>query len=151
MHRRILTSHVILYCMKISLHKCSMTLRHIGHTPTNNGFFKLVEALLQTHSCFFSQSTNVHGLTLSACHCLSALPTKMCAFNSLMQKNACYRYLMWTFAGLSPRYCYAIRTNRRTIRSRLSQPPLQAKEGTWVNCKLITAWHYNCEPDSCAV
>jgi len=24
---------------------CSLTLRHIGHTRTNNGFFKLIEAL----------------------------------------------------------------------------------------------------------
>jgi len=35
--------------MKRSLHKGSLTLRHIGHTRTNNGFFKRVEALLQTH------------------------------------------------------------------------------------------------------
>jgi len=119
-----------------------MTLRDIGHTPTNNGFFKIVEALLQTHSYFFSQSTNVRGLPLSACHCLAALPPKMCAFNSLMQKNACYRNIKWTFAGLLPRYCYAIKTTSRTIRSRLPQPPLQAKEETWVNCKLITAWHH---------
>jgi len=34
--------------MKRSLHKCSLTLRHIGHTCTNNGFFKLVEVLLQS-------------------------------------------------------------------------------------------------------
>jgi len=26
--------------------------------------------------------------------------------------------------------------------------PLQAKERTWVNCKLITAWHQNSEPGS---
>jgi len=32
--------------MKRSLDKCSLTLRYIGHTPTNIGFFKLVEALL---------------------------------------------------------------------------------------------------------
>ena len=31
--------------MKRSLHKCSLTLRHIGRTRANNGFFKLVEAL----------------------------------------------------------------------------------------------------------
>jgi len=100
-----------------------LTLRHIGHTRTNNGFFKLVEALLQTHSCFFSQSrpTNVRGLPLSACHCLAALPAKMCAFNSLTQQNTCYRYIEWTFAGLLSRYCYAIKTNSRTICSRLSQ------------------------------
>jgi len=28
---------------------------------------------------------------------------------------------------------------------------LQAKERTWVNCKLITAWHQNKEPDYCVV
>jgi len=77
--------------MKRNLYKCNLTLRHIGHSHTNNGFFKLVEALLQTHSCFFSQSTNVRGLPPSAFHCLAALPAKMCAFNSLMQQNACYR------------------------------------------------------------
>jgi len=77
--------------MKRNLHKCSLTLRHIGRTHTNNGFFKLVEALLQAHSFFFSQSTNVRGVPLSACHWLAALPAKMCAFNSLMQQNASYR------------------------------------------------------------
>jgi len=135
--------------MKWSLHKCSLTLRHIGHTRTNNGFFKIVEALLQTHSCFFSQSTNVRGLLLSACHCLAALPAKMCAFNSLMQQNACYSNTKQTFAGLLPWYCYARKNNSRKIRSRLSQPASVGRM-TWVNCKLITAWHYNCEPESCA-
>jgi len=75
--------------MKRSLHKRSLALRHISHTHTNNGFFKLVEALLQTQPCFFSQRTNVRGLPLSACHCLAVLPTEMCAFKSLMQQNAC--------------------------------------------------------------
>jgi len=102
-----------------------LTLRHIGHTRTNNGFFKLVEALLQTHSCFFSQSANV---PLSACHWLAALPAKMCAFNSLMQENACYRNIKWTFVGLLPRHCHAIKTNSRTIRSRLSQTAFAGKE-----------------------
>jgi len=82
-------------------------------------------------------------------HCLAALPATTCAFNSLMQQNACYRNIKWTFAELLPCYYYAIKTNRGTIRSRRSQPPLRAKEGEWLNCKLITAWHYNCEPDSC--
>jgi len=31
------------------------------------------------------------GLPLSACHCLAALPAKMCTFNSLTEQNACYR------------------------------------------------------------
>jgi len=46
LHTCILTSHVILYCVKRSLHKCSSTLRHNGHSRTNNGMFKLVNALL---------------------------------------------------------------------------------------------------------
>jgi len=49
-------------------------LRHWSHR-TNNGFFKHVETLLQIHSCFFSQSTHVRGLPLSAVtvslHCLT--------------------------------------------------------------------------------
>jgi len=76
--------------MKTSLQKYSVTLRHIGHTRTNNGLFKLMEAL-QNSLMFFSQSTNARGLPLSACHCLAALPATMCTFNSLMQQNACYR------------------------------------------------------------
>jgi len=131
--------------MKRNLHKCSLTLRHIGHTRTNNGFFKLVEALLQTHSCFFSQSTNVRGLPLSACHCLAALPAKLCAFNSLMQQNTCYRNTKWTFAGLLPRYCYAIKTNGRTIRSRLSQTASAGKGSDMIelqahHCMTLQLW-----------
>jgi len=77
---------------------CSLTLRHIGHTRTNNGCFKLVEALLVwTHSCFISESINVRDLPLSGCHCLAALPAKTCAFNSLMQQNACHRNIKWIF------------------------------------------------------
>jgi len=34
-----------------------------------------------------SQSINVLGLPLSACHCLAALSAKMCMFNSLMEKK----------------------------------------------------------------
>jgi len=47
-------NYVISYCMKRILHKCSLTLRHIGHTSTNNGFFELMEALLYrlTHASF---------------------------------------------------------------------------------------------------
>jgi len=137
--------------MKRSLHKCRLTLRHIGHTRINNGFFKLMEALLQIHSCVFSQSINVCNLPLSACHCLAALTAKVCAFNSLMQQNACYRNIKWTLQI----FCHVIVTQwRPTVEQSAREfrnPPLQAKEEIYVNRKLITAWHYNCEPDSCAV
>jgi len=66
-------------------------------------------------------------LPLPACHCLAALLAKMSALNSLVQQNACYRNIKWTFAGLLPRYCYAIKTNSRTILSRLSQPASAGK------------------------
>jgi len=72
---------------------------------------------------------NVRSLALSACHCLAALPAKMSAFNSLMQQKACHRNIKWTFADLLPCYCYAIKTNSRKIRSRLSQPTSAGKGG----------------------
>jgi len=53
----------------------------------------------------------------------------MSAFNSLMQQNACHRNTKWTFADLLLCYCYAIKTNSRTIRSRLSQPTSADKGG----------------------
>jgi len=51
----------------------------------------------------------------------------MCTFNSLMQQNACYRDVKWTFEDLLQFYCYAIKTNSRTIRLRLSQPTSAGK------------------------
>jgi len=112
-----------------------------------------VEGLLQIHSCFISQSINVRGLPLSACHCLAALTAKMCAFNSLMQQNACYQNITWTFADLLPCYCYAMKTNSRAICSWLSQPASSGKGGDM--CELQAhhnlTLHCNCEPDSYAV
>ena len=53
----------------------------------------------------------------------------MCTFNCLMQQNACYRNVTWTFEDLLPCYCYAIKTNSRKIRSWLSQPASAGKGG----------------------
>jgi len=70
LHRRILTSHIVLYCVKRSLHKRVGFTIHSGtqvmQSHTNSAFFKIVEALLQIHSCFFSRSTNLRGLPLIA-------------------------------------------------------------------------------------
>jgi len=105
-----------------------------------------------THASFIKYKCRLRGLPLSACHCLTALPAKMYTFNSLMQQNTFDRNIKWTFKDLLPCYCNAIKTNSIEQSARdFRNPPLQAKEGTWVNCKHITAWHYNCEPDSCAV
>jgi len=116
--------------MKRSLHMCSLTLRHIGHTRINNGFFKLVEALLcidwlvRLFTKYKRRWLTAISMSLSRC-----IPARMCAFSSLMQQNACYCKIKWTFAGFLPWYCYAIKTNRRTIHSRLSQPTSAGKGG----------------------
>jgi len=77
---------------------------------------------------------------------LAALPAKMSAFNIHMRIN--YGNLKWTLDLLSC-YCCKKTTDSRTVWSHFSNLPLQAKERTWLNCKLINAWHQNCEP--CAV
>ena len=73
LHTRILTSHIVSYYVKWSLHQRSLIKlctqadwSLVTLTHTNNGFFKLVEALLQIHSCFFSQSVKLRGSPLSA-------------------------------------------------------------------------------------
>ena len=91
-----------------------------------------------THSCFFSQSINVRGLPLSVFHCLAALPAKMCAFNNLKQQNACHRNITWTFVGLLPWYCYAVKTNSRTINWRL---PQHASAGKGADMSVLQAHH----------
>jgi len=68
--------------MKRNLHRCSLTLRYIGHTRTNNRFFKLVEALLcrLTHASFHKvqmyeayryQHVTVSLHNLPGCVCLT--------------------------------------------------------------------------------
>jgi len=90
LRRRILTSHVFLYCVKRSLHKSRLikwfTRARWPQSHTNNGFFKLVKALLQIYSCFFSHSTKLYVVyRYQQCHCLAALPAKISVFNYHMQ------------------------------------------------------------------
>ena len=64
-----------------AIHSASCSQSHI-----NDGFFKLVEAMLQIYSCFFSHSMKLYvGYRYQQCHCLGALPAKMSVFNSHMQ------------------------------------------------------------------
>jgi len=63
----------------------------------------------------------------------------------LLKQNACYHNIKWTFAGLLPCYCYAIKTNSRTIRSRLSQPVSAGKGGDMSklqahHCMILQLW-----------
>jgi len=59
----------------------------IGHTHTNNRFFKVVEALLQIHSCFvFTQNKTMWTVSLHSATC-----SKMYKFKRHMQQYANYR------------------------------------------------------------
>ena len=101
--------------------------------------------------CFFSHRMKVRGL----CYHLS-LTAYTCQDVCVQQSHAVTSYchnLKWTFENLLPYYCYATKANSRTMRSQVSQSAfaLAGKGADLLNCKLITAWHHNSEPDSCAV
>jgi len=72
LHTHILTRHVLLYYVwkkaGASVVWLSYSLKLIGHTHfrTSNGDFKLVEALLEIHSIFFSHSIITRAFPLSA-------------------------------------------------------------------------------------
>jgi len=88
-----------------------------------------VEALLDLLMLLFTQCKTT-WLTAVSSHCLAALgylPRRMSAFNSHMLQNTYDRNLRWTFNDLLPCCCYAIQTNRRTIRSQVSQRPSTSK------------------------
>jgi len=64
LHRRILTSHVFLHCVKRSLHNSRLiklfTRACWSQCHANNGFFKLVKALQQICSCFYSSRITIY-------------------------------------------------------------------------------------------
>ena len=117
--------------MKRNLHKCSLTLRPIGHTRTGNGLFKLVEALLQTHSCFFSQSTNVRGLPLSDSISMSLSRCITCQDVCVQQSHATKRLLEQNKVNLRGFVDTVLLRNTAEQSARdFRKPPLQAKEET---------------------
>jgi len=67
--------------------------------------------------CFFSHSIKL----FASSNYFAALLAKMPAFNSHLWKNAHYRNLKLTSEDLLPCYCYAIKSNSRTILSQVSQ------------------------------
>jgi len=111
----------------------SYSLRHIAHT--NNGFFKLVEALLQIHSCFFSHSIKLRSLPLSAVTVsLDYLPR--CVRSTITCGKRPTTVTWSDLLKICCRvYCYAIKNNSRTIRSQISQPVF-ADKGAYINLSL---------------
>jgi len=57
-------------------------------TVSHYGFFKLVEALLEIYSCFFSLSMKLYVVyRYQQCHCLAKLPDTISVFHSHMQDS----------------------------------------------------------------
>jgi len=64
------------------------TQAHWSHSVLHCKYLKLADAFLPIHSCFFSRSIKLRGLTLSAVsHCVATLPATMSAFNSNMRQT----------------------------------------------------------------
>jgi len=70
---------------------------------------------------FTLHSTKLRSLPLSAVTVSQRFLPKMFAFYSHMRQNTYDCNLKWTSADLLPCYCYAIKTNDRTIRSQALQ------------------------------
>jgi len=85
---------------------------------------------------FTLHSTKLRCLPLLAVTVLQHFLPKMSAFNSHMRQNA---YDHWTFEDLLPCYCYAIKSNDRTIRSQALQP---ASAGEVANMSKLQAHHF---------
>jgi len=107
---------------KSRLVELSYSLRHIGHTQshTSNGYFKLVDALLQIHSSFFSHSIKIRGLLLLAVTVfLHYLPIHQ---RSTATCNNEPTIVTWREPlKICCCYCYATKTNSRRIRSKVWQ------------------------------
>jgi len=110
--------------MKTSLRKCSLKLRRIGHTRTNNGFSNLWKHCYNSLILLFTKykCTWLTAISMSLSRCITCHE----------QSHATKRLLPWSkvnFLRFVACYCYAINTNSRTIRSRLSQPTSAGKRG----------------------
>jgi len=80
------------YCVKSSLQKSRLiklfTRARWSQSHTNNGFFKLVEALLQINSCFFS-----HSIKLYVAYCYQRCDCRV----AITRQNVCVQQ---SYAGL---------------------------------------------------
>ena len=89
LHRRILTSHVFLSCVKRSLRKSCLskiiTQARWSQSHTNNRFFQTCgSTTTDLFKLLFTQykTTKLHvAYRYQQCHCLAALPAKMSVFN----------------------------------------------------------------------
>jgi len=146
LHAYILTSHVLLYYVwnkaGTSVVWLSYSLKHIGHTHihTSNGASKLAEALLEIYSSFFSHSIRTRAFPLSAVtaalhylpRCLSS--TLTCSKTPTTVTSSEHLKIC----------CHDILRNQEIQNNSLANfATCHCRQRTWVNCKLIAAWHQN--------
>jgi len=86
---------------------------------------------------FTLRSTKLRSLPLLAVAVSQHFLLKMSAFNSHMRQNAFDRN--WTFEPCCHCYCYAIKSNDRTIRSQALQP---ASAGEVANMSKLQSHHF---------
>ena len=123
LHRRILASRVVSYCAEkkfahVYFDACACVFWRIGHTRTNNWYFKLVEPCYRFTHVFF-RTVGMYVACRYQHSLLAAFPAKS-ALNRA--ENACLLQYLKTFEDFLPYYCYTIKTNNRTICSQVSQP-----------------------------
>jgi len=137
--------------MKRSLHKCSLTLRHIGHTPLMMDCSNLWKHCYRlNHASFHKVQMYVAYPYLHVTVSLHYLPRRVRSRVSCNKTPAAVIQsdpLQVCCHGIVTQSRPTVEQSARDFRN----TTLHAKDGTSVNCKPITAWHYNCEPDSCAM
>jgi len=89
------------------------------------------------HASFHTTQYKTTKFTTISSHCLAAFSTKVSAFSTHMRQNAYDRN--GTFEDLLLCYCYAIKSNDRTIRSQALQP---ASAGKSANMSKLQAQHF---------
>ena len=114
--------------MERSLHELFTQVRRIIHTHSLMIPVDFSNMWKHCYRCFSTQY-EIMCFSATSSHCLAALPAKMPAFNSRARKKRLlqHHYLKWSFEDFFPRYCYAIKTNDKTIRLPVSQPAFAGK------------------------
>ena len=122
------SSENALPCPFYSTKKCLM----LRQQPKN---CVLLAAMRLFQSCFIPYSMKLSGLLLSVVYVLLHYLPNMSVFNRHMRQNA-YTTVGW-------RKTFKIRCLVIVTQSTPSveKSARKAKNRTWVNCKLITAWH----------
>jgi len=118
---------------------------------TNNGFSYLCKHATDFLLLLFTQYKTTWFTTISSqSHCTTWED------DGVQQSHVAKRLSPTTVIWSEPLKisCHVIVTQQRPTVEQSARKfwnlPLQSKDRTWVNCMLISVWHQNNEPDSCA-